>query len=47
MGSVHLIRNTVTLNEKPTLRMFGPYVLSKVLGPKRAKVIGDWRKIAQ
>jgi hypothetical protein len=47
MGSVRLIRNTVTLKGKLMLRMFGPYVLRNILVPKRVEVTGDWRKIAQ
>jgi hypothetical protein len=42
-----VIRNIVTLKGKPLLKVFGPYVLSKIFGPKREDVTGDWRKIAR
>jgi hypothetical protein len=36
---------SLTLREKPKLRVFENRVLRKIFGPKRDEVIGGWRKL--
>jgi hypothetical protein len=35
----------LTLREEPRLRVFENRVLRRIFGPKRAEVIGGWRKL--
>jgi len=35
----------MTLREERRLRVFGNRVLSKVFGPKRDELTGEWRKL--
>jgi hypothetical protein len=36
---------SLTLGEERKLRVFEDRVLRRIFGPKRDKVIGDWRKL--
>jgi hypothetical protein len=36
---------SLALREEHRLRMFGNSVLRSMFGPKRDKIIGDWRKL--
>jgi hypothetical protein len=36
---------SLTLREKPRLRVFDNRVLRRIFGPKRDEVTGEWRKL--